>query len=63
MEPFYFHHPTSISISGPSNSGKTSLVVDIINQKNELFNPVPLDIYFFILKHNHYTKNLNIKIY
>ncbi len=47
MEPFYFHHPTSISISGPSNSGKTSLVIDIINHKNELFNPVPLDIYFF----------------
>ncbi len=47
MEPFHFRHPTTISISGPTNSGKTSLVVDIINNKNELFNPTPTDIYFF----------------
>ncbi len=47
MEPFYFHHPTTISISGPSNSGKTSLVIDIINNKEELFDPIPIDIYIF----------------
>jgi GTPase SAR1 family protein len=41
VEKYQFHHPTSIIVTGASQSGKTTLVSKILREKNRLFTNTP----------------------
>ena len=44
---FVFNHPCTCSISGPSGSGKTFLTVNILNNIDVLFHPVPRKVIYY----------------
>ena len=47
ITPFYFHHPSTCSISGPSGSGKTWLTVNILNNIEWIYSPSPSRVVYF----------------
>jgi len=44
--PATFQHPCTVLIAGPTGSGKTKAIVKIIEQRNQLFFPVPNNILY-----------------
>ena len=44
--PATFQHPCTVLIAGPTGSGKTKAIVKIIEQRQQLFFPVPNNIVY-----------------
>jgi hypothetical protein len=43
---FYFRHPTTILVAGPTQAGKTEFVIELLRNRRTLFRPFPEKVYY-----------------